>query len=293
MMRVRLPRAMPERRFPPPWTVEETDACFIEKPPRFGASNGPHGVPGCRNRLIERRLNAVRECSAPQSRDVPLRIADYCLAAMLVLGMLGAAAAENQVQGALQGQNNGQPIHIEAMTLEIRDKDKTATFSGNVKVVQGDTTMRCRTLVVFYGPEEGAGATKAAAAPTSTESQAAPGMPQGGNIRRAEARGDVTVVSKDQNASGDLGVYDMKKKTITLTGNVVISQGKNVVRGERVVVDTTTGDARVESGVTAHDPAKSGVTAHDRVRVLIVPAKDAKGAPTNTMTFEEAPSHPP
>ena len=115
MMRVRLPRAMPERRFPPPWTVEETDACFIEKPPRFGASNGPHGVPGCRNRLIERRLNAVRECSAPQSRDVPLRIADYCLAAMLVLGMLGAAAAENQVQGALQGQNNGQPVHIEAM----------------------------------------------------------------------------------------------------------------------------------------------------------------------------------
>jgi len=92
------------RSFPPPWSVDETDACFIEKPPRFGASNGPHGLRGCRNRLIERRLNAVRECSAPQSRDVPLRIADYCLAAMLVLGMLGAAAAENQVQGALQGQ---------------------------------------------------------------------------------------------------------------------------------------------------------------------------------------------
>ena len=113
-----------------PFTVEETDACFIEKPPRFGASNGRMEHVVCRNRLIERRLNAVRECSAPQSRHFPLRIADYCLAAMLVLGMLGAAAAENQVQGALQGQNNGQPVHIEAMTLEIRDKDKTATFSG-------------------------------------------------------------------------------------------------------------------------------------------------------------------
>ena len=219
-----------------------------------------------------------------------MRIADYCLAAMLVLGMPGAVAAQNQVQGALQGQNNGQPIHIEAMTLEIRDKDKIATFSGNVRVVQGDTTMRCRTLVVFYGPEEGAGATKAAAA-TSTESQAAPGMPQGGSIRRAEARGNVTVVSKDQNASGELGVYDLKTKTITLTGNVVVSQGKNVVRGERVVVNTATGDARVESGVTAHDRVESGVTTHDRVRVLILPAKDAKGAPTNTMSFE-APSHP-
>jgi lipopolysaccharide export system protein LptA len=102
-----------------------------------------------------------------------LRIADYCLAATLLLGISGAAAAQNQVQGALPGQNNGQPIHIEAMTLEIRDKEKTATFAGNVQVVQGDTTMRCRTLVVFYGPEEGAGATKVAA-PTSTEKQAAP-----------------------------------------------------------------------------------------------------------------------
>jgi len=226
---------------------------------------------------------------APPSRDLALRIPDYCLAAMLVIGMSGTAASQNQVKGAL-GQNNGQPVHIDAMTLEIRDKDKTATFSGNVKVVQGDTTMRCRTLVVFYGPEEGTDATKSAAAPTSTGSQSAPGMPQGGNFRRAEARGDVTVVSKDQNASGDLGIYDMKTKTVTLTGNVVVSQGKNVVRGERVVVNTETGDARVV-GVTARDRGESGVTGQDRVRVLIQPTKDAKGAPANTMSFEP-PSHP-
>ncbi len=211
---------------------------------------------------------------------------------MLALGVPGAAAAQNQVQGALQGQNKDQPIHIEATTLEIQDKIKTATFSGNVQVVQGDTTMRCRSLVVFYGPEEGAGATKAGATPTSAESQAGPGMPQGGqSIRRVEARGDVTVVTKDHNASGDLGVYDMTTKTVTLTGNVVVSQGKNVLHGERVVVDTVTGDARVDSGVMAHDRVESGVTAHDRVRVLILPAKDAKGAPTNIMSFG-APSPP-
>jgi lipopolysaccharide export system protein LptA len=98
----------------------------------------------------------------------------------------------------------------------------------------------------------------------------------------------VTVVSKDQNASGDLGVYDMKTKTVTLTGNVVVSQGKNVVRGERVVVNTETGDARMES---SGNREKSGVTANDRVRVIIQPAKDAKGAPTNTMSFEP-PKHP-
>ncbi len=90
--------------------------------------------------------------------------------------------------------------------------------------------------------------------------------------------------------NGDLGVYDMKTKTITLIGNVVVSRGKDVLRGERVVVNTPTGDARV-CGTAARDGAKTGTIAHDRVRVLITPRKDAKGAPTNTMSFE-APSHP-
>jgi lipopolysaccharide export system protein LptA len=198
------------------------------------------------------------------------------------------AAAQNQNQGAQLGQNREQPVHIQAETLEILDKVKTATFSGNVQVTQGDTIMKCPSLVVFYGPEDSAG-TAIPAASRAAESQAAPAMPQGGNIRRAEARGGVTVVTKDQNASGDLGIYDMKTKTITLTGNVVVSQGKNVLHAERVVVNTVTGDARVDSGATARD--QTGVTAHDRVRVLITPGKDAKGAPTNTMSFEPA-SHP-
>jgi lipopolysaccharide export system protein LptA len=39
-----------------------------------------------------------------------------------------------------------------------------------------------------------------------------------------------------------------------LTGNVVVSQGKNVVRGERMVVDMTTGVSKVDSG--AKGPVK-------------------------------------
>jgi lipopolysaccharide export system protein LptA len=198
------------------------------------------------------------------------------LIAVLFAGLVAASARAQQTADAssgvpqLQGQSRDQPVHIEATTLEIQDKVKTATFSGNVQVVQGDTTMKCRSLVVFYGPEEGPGATKAAA-PIRTGAQ---------NIRQIEARGGVSVVTKDQNASGDLGVYDLKTKTITLTGNVVISQGKNVLHGERVVVDTVAGNVRVESGATAHD----------RVRALILPTKDANGALTNTMSFG-APSH--
>jgi lipopolysaccharide export system protein LptA len=99
------------------------------------------------------------------------------------------------------------------------------------------------------------------------------------NIRRIEARGAVTVLTKDQSASGDLGIYDLKTKTITLSGNVVVSQGQNVIHGERVVVDTETGNARVESGSGAGASAPGG-----RVRALIQPGK-GQGGPSNFMTI--------
>ena len=63
--------------------------------------------------------------------------------AIIAAGEAGAQSAVTGVPNAMQGfsQNRDQPIQIEAASLEMRDKKKEATFSGNVKVVQGDTTM--------------------------------------------------------------------------------------------------------------------------------------------------------
>ena len=56
------------------------------------------------------------------------------------------------------------------------------------------------------------------------------------------------VTQKDQTATGDLGIFDMKANTVTLTGNpVVMTQGQNVLRGEKLVVDLTSGVSRVEA----------------------------------------------
>ena len=144
---------------------------------------------------------------------------------------------------ALQGfsQNHDQPVHIDAATLEVRDKEKQATFSGNVHVVQGDTDMRCKTLVVFYEQDNAnnTGSTMKAATP-------GPGGQQ--KIKKLEARGSVVVTQKDQIAKGELGLFDMATNTVTLSGGVVMTQGQNVLRGERLVVDLTSGVSRVESG---------------------------------------------
>jgi lipopolysaccharide export system protein LptA len=172
------------------------------------------------------------------------------LVVLLTAAALGLGAAHAQPQAAkgppnaLQGfsQNRDQPVHIDAATLEVRDKDKVATFSGNVHVRQGDTDMRCKSLVVFYEQD---GDRTAKGKPMQ---QATPGPGGNQKIKKLEARGGVIVTQKEQTATGDLGVFDMATNTVTLTGNVVMTQGQNVLRGEKLVVDLANGVSRVESG---------------------------------------------
>jgi len=145
---------------------------------------------------------------------------------------------------ALQGfsQNQGKPIKINSATLEVRDKDKVATFAGDVHLVQGDTTLRSNRLVVFY--DDDPASKPAPAKPPAGTAQG--GAQQSQQIKRVEAKGDVIVTQKDQTATGENGVFDMKTNTVTLLGNVVISQGQSTVKGDRLVVDMTTGVSRVE-----------------------------------------------
>ena len=168
----------------------------------------------------------------------------------------GEARAQSAMQGvpnAMQGfsQNRDQPIQIEAATLEMRDKKKEATFAGNVKVVQGDTTMTSKILVVFYDSSTPAAAAPApnskAAAKSAPIQSATPGPGGSSSIRRLEAKGSVVVTQKDQVVTGETAVFDTKANLITMLGGVVLTQCKNVLRGDRLLVDMTTGVSRVES----------------------------------------------
>ena len=175
----------------------------------------------------------------------------------LALFASGAAHAQGAMSGvpnALQGfsQNRDQPIQIEAASLEMRDKKKEATFSGNVKVVQGDTTMTSKSLVVFYdsGPAP-APASPQPAAPKGSKSgtmqSATPGPGGSSSIKRLEARGSVVVTQKDQVVTGETAIFDPRANLITMAGGVVLTQCKNVLKGDRLKVDMTTGVSRVES----------------------------------------------
>ena len=152
-----------------------------------------------------------------------------------------ATAQKNQgPPNALQGfsQNRDEPVKIRAAALELREKDKMATFTGDVYVLQGDTEMRCKQLVVFYEEEAG----------TRTVKAAEPGPGGDRQIRRIEAKGNVVVSQKDQNATGDAATFNMRENTVTLVGNVVVTGGTDVLRGQRLVVDLTSGVSKMDQG---------------------------------------------
>lgn len=125
--------------------------------------------------------------------------------------------------------DSDQPIQIEADRLEVRDQEKLAVYQGNVRVLQGETLLKTAELRVFYA------------------GQAAGGAP-GSSVERIEASGGVVVKSAEQTATGDRAVFEMATDIITLSGNVVLTEKDNVVRGERLTVNLKTKEARIEGG---------------------------------------------
>ena len=159
-------------------------------------------------------------------------------AALLLALVCGASQVAAQADKRGFSVERKGPIKIQSVSLEVRDKEKKATFKGNVHVTQGETDLRCNVLVVFYEAD----AKKGPAAP------AADGKRGSEQIRFMEAQGNVIVTQKDQIATGDRADFDMKSNTVTLIGNVVVTRGQDVLRGQRMVVDLTTGVTKVESG---------------------------------------------
>lgn len=172
-------------------------------------------------------------------RDVAAALIAAGVAAMLAAGV----ASAQDFSGAFIGmQDTDQPIQIEANRLEVNDSKGSAVFDGNVVVVQGATILKTSRLVVVY--ERGGGGPN-------------------GNIRTLEASGKLAVRAGDQQVSANSGRFDMGSEQIRLSGDVVISQGPNVVTGCSLDVDLKTGAATLE-------PCAQSNTG-GRIKMLITP----------------------
>ncbi len=138
------------------------------------------------------------------------------LTALFCLLLAPLAIAQAQIG------DSSQPLDTIADRIENLDDEGRTVLTGHVDITQGDRRiMADRVELVWTHPEDGSR----------------------GDIERVVATGHVRYFSPLQNATGDRGVYEMGSDTITLTGDVVITQGENVITTTRFVSNLTSGNS--------------------------------------------------
>lgn len=163
--------------------------------------------------------------------SAPVRAASLLVFAAGFALAAGHAGAQ-QTQSKMSGMqlSNDQPIQIQSDKLEIRDQERKAEFTGNVKVVQGTTTMQAGRMVVYYKSGEGSVA--------------------GGDadIEKIDVFNKVYLKSETQEATADTGTFNMVNETLVLKGEkVVLSEGENVFVGCQLNVAMRTGEAKLDA----------------------------------------------
>ena len=141
-------------------------------------------------------------------------------ALLMAAPLFGQAAISS-----LKGHDSNAPVDVAADRIELQDRADRALLTGNVEVRQGDMTLRAARLTVAYTRN------------ASTE------------IKRLDASGNVTLTSPSETASGDVGIYDLDRRLITMMGHVTLTHGASDLHGGRLVIDLDSGRATMDGAV--------------------------------------------
>lgn len=139
------------------------------------------------------------------------------------------------------------PIEISSDQLEVRQKDQVAVFTGNVLAVQGEMNLRSDKMTVYYRQNEEENEGKE-------------------SVSRIDVDGNVFISNPSETASGTKGIYDVDKNELRLLGDVTLTREQNVLKGNALIYDMTTGKS-VLSRTEGSKPSEG------RVRALFVPSK--------------------
>ncbi|MEQ1614946.1 MAG: LPS export ABC transporter periplasmic protein LptC [Hyphomicrobiaceae bacterium] len=174
------------------------------------------------------------------------------------------------------------PIDIDAETLDVRDKDKTATYRGAVHAVQGGFQIRTPELVATYSGEAGmvvAGAGEA--------------KQQSAQLQRVRANQHVEVTSTgNQSATGDWADFDVKANKVIIGGKVALKDGESVVYGQKAIIDMTTGVTYMENENKGNGPSVSFSPTEQRAPYTLpdLPTKKEPVAPPAVPAFATDPN---
>jgi lipopolysaccharide export system protein LptA len=117
------------------------------------------------------------------------------------------------------------PIEVVSDKMEAYQEKNVVIFSGNAVAKQGDVQLKTDRLAIYYKKQ-----------PNPKEKPGAQIMEGTGELDKIEAKGNVIVTQKDMSATGNEAVYYHDTSRVVMTGNALLKQGKNTVKGCKVTV---------------------------------------------------------
>ena len=145
-------------------------------------------------------------------------------AAVLALSLGGSALAQTR------SSVSNQPIGFGADDGEMTDTN--LTLRGRAEITQGQTRLRANAIQ---------------------------GAVSNGDLTRIEASGDVYYVTPNETIRGDRAVYTVANSTVVVTGDVILTQGQNVLTGASLSYNVDTGQARIQGGAASNGGRVRGV----------------------------------
>lgn len=83
-------------------------------------------------------------------------------------------------------------------------------------------------------------------------------------VTKVIAQGNVSIETKEERVTGRKGIYNAVDNIVTLEGDVVITRGKNILKGEKATVDLTTQVSKLFGGSEAGQGRVRGVFYPDK-----------------------------
>lgn len=142
----------------------------------------------------------------------------------------------------------GKDLRIEATEMKLTAQERFEYYAnegrmvaiGSPVITNKDSTLQADTITAWTA-DKSAGSDKG-----KSDSQL-------GNLKRAEATGNVVITTPKEKATADKGVYTGENDTVELLGKVKLMQGVNTLEGVRAEMNLTTNLSRIYG-----DPNKGG-----------------------------------
>jgi lipopolysaccharide export system protein LptA len=145
---------------------------------------------------------------------------NYIFIIILGLMTLPAYAASDIVKNHPE-----EPLEITSNKMEAFHEKNLVIFSGNACVTKGNTLLKADRIFLYYKKEA-----------DRKNKVGVVDIGGSGELDRVEAKGHVVLTQNNRTAFGEEAFYWKDSNKIILTGNALLKEGKNSIRGDRVII---------------------------------------------------------